>query len=289
MREWGVNEIRPVNWTELQEVLFGDSWRDSIQRFRSSFAFRGMGRASYELVTGLTRLGHASPERERALLRAFRKYAFGDEVPDDSVWNWLALAQHHGLPTRLFDWTYSPYVALHFATDEVDQFSEDGVIWAVDYGRSNHLLPPRLQRILRSADSSVFTSDLLCQAASTLEEFDRLAEEDFVAFFEPPSLDARIVNQYALFSLISNPGIRLDAWLADHSQVYRRIIVPAELKWEIRDKLDQANITERVLFPGLDGLSRWLRRYYRDRVWEAAGAGGPIPPSSAESDPVLPA
>jgi hypothetical protein len=50
--------------------------------------------------------------------------------------------------------------------------------------------------------------------------------------------------------------------MAGHRDVVRRIVIPASLKWEVRDKLDQANINERVLFPGLDGLSRWLTRYY---------------------------
>jgi len=64
---------------------------------------------------------------------------------------------------------------------------------------------------------------------------------------------------------MSSPRALLDEWLARHPQLYRRIIIPAALKWEVRDKLDQANITERVLLPGLDGLSRWLKRHYSPR------------------------
>lgn len=73
------------------------------------------------------------------------------------------------------------------------------------------------------------------------------------------------MNQFALFSMLSSPSHRLDTWLEAHPDLCVRLIVPAGLKWEVRDKLDQANITERVLFPGLDGLCAWLRRYYRPR------------------------
>jgi hypothetical protein len=100
--------------------------------------------------------------------------------------------------------------------------------------------------------------------AHSLEEFDALGK-DFVVFFEPPSLDERIVNQFALFSLPSDERLSLRDLLERRENAYRRIIIPAELKWEIRDKLDQANITERVLFPGLDGLSQWLKRYFTTR------------------------
>ena len=106
-----------------------------------------------------------------------------------------------------------------------------------------------------------------------LAEFDALADEPFVAFLEPPSLDERIINQFALFSLLSGPSTRFDTWLESHPQAWRKIIVPAELKWEVRDKLDQANITERVLYPGLDGLSRWLKRYYTPKT-EGRVVGG---------------
>jgi hypothetical protein len=131
--------------------------------------------------------------------------------------------------------------------------------------KSNQLLPERLRAILREEGADVFTAEMLSHAAATLPAFDRLAPEPFVAFFEPPSLDDRIVNQFALFSLPSSASIRLDHWLDTHEQIARKIIIPAAAIREIRDKLDQANITERVLFPGLDGLSRWLTRYYRPK------------------------
>src|SRR4051812_34520317 len=141
---------------------------------------------------------------------------------------------------------------------------EDGVIWLVDFVQANQRLPKRLRQALEREGMNAMSADLLQDVAPDLDRFDGLGE-DFVVFFEPPALDQRIVNQYALFSLMPSVHARMDEWLERHPDLSRRIVVPAELKWEVRDKLDQANITERVLFPGLDGLATWLKRYFSPR------------------------
>ena len=248
----------------IVDALYEGSWNADLQRFRSPFAFRGLARADHTLSSSLVRLarGHRDVRRmETALLRNFRKYAHGEAPRADSVWDWLALGQHRGLPTRLLDWTYSPLVALHFATDNPADFDADGVVWCVNFVEANKRLPRKLRQILEQEGSDTFTVEML-GAFATLRDFDALAAETFVVFLEPPAVDRRILNQLALFSLMSNPEARLDDWLQRHPELCRRVRIPSQVKWEIRDKLDQANINERVLFPGLDGLSRWLARYY---------------------------
>jgi hypothetical protein len=259
-----MDEIRAESWAHLHELLFADSWHEKLQRHRSDFVFRGEGAGTASLATSLQRLGGDYADVERHLLRSFRKYAERGAVPEDELWHWLALAKHHGLATRMLDWTYSPYVALHFATARFVDFDEDGLIWMVDFVQTNQLLPKKLRSALEEEGMNAMSADLLHEVTPTLTDFDALGE-DFVAFFEPPALDQRIVNQYALFSLMPSPEARMDEWLEGHPELARRIVLPAELKWEVRDKLDQANITERVLFPGLDGLATWLRRYFSPR------------------------
>jgi hypothetical protein len=256
---------RAANWSALLDQLYEGSWNAELGRFRAPFAFRGLSSPAHGLTSSLIRLaGGADIGRlELALLRNFRKYAH-DQTPQcgDSIWHWLAIGQHHGLPTRLLDWTYSPLVALHFATEDARHTDEDGIVWCVDFVAANRLLPARLRAMLEDEHSDTFTVEML-ERFTSLRAFDALGRTPFVIFVEPPSLDVRILNQFALFSLMPGPGTGLDTWVARHPQLCRKVVVPAALKREVRDKLDQANITERTLFPGLDGLSRWLERYYR--------------------------
>jgi hypothetical protein len=258
-------EVRVKSWNELQDHLFKGSWQPYLRRFRSPYVFRGLSDARYPLQTSLIRLGGNYPDLEPHLLRNFRKYAHRNIVERDTLWHWLSLAQHHGLPTRLLDWTVSPLVAAHFATANIEKFHIDGAIWAVNHQKAHALLPEALQFEAEREGADYFTVEMLSRAAASLRQFEALAPPHFVVFFEPPSIDDRIVNQFALFSVMPDPTAELDAWLRDRPTMWRKIVIPAELKWEIRDKLDQANITERVLFPGLDGLSRWQKRYYTPR------------------------
>jgi hypothetical protein len=269
-----MGEHRVSSWAELQERLYADSWYQPHGRFRSPYVFRGLPDWRYDRRTSLYRMGGKYASVEDDLLRNFRKYA--SRMPDawqqaqyDSWWNWLAIGQHYGLPTRLLDWTFSPHVALHFVTAKFGSFGIDGVVWCINFIGARKFLPASLKAILKKDDAIFFSAEMLDRYARTLEEYDaRVAAEggDCVIFFEPPSLDDRIVNQAAVFSMLSSPTRQLEEWLAEreqeHPDLFSKIIIPAVLKWEIRDKLDNANTNERVIFPGLDGLSKWLRRYY---------------------------
>jgi hypothetical protein len=256
------SDVRVSTWSELQSRLYEDSWQPNLKRFRSPFAFRGLSNAAYIPESTLTRMGGEYGRREQSLLRNFRKYAHRNATPRDSLWNWIALAQHHGLPTRLLDWSFSPFVALHFATVNRADWNSDAMIWCVDCVKIKNYLPAKLQRLLKREDSDVLTVEMLDEFAPSLAALEALSKKPFLAFFEPPSLDDRIINQAALLSVSSRADLSVSRWLYDHKELFHRILIPAKLKQEIRDKLDQANINERMLFPGLDGLSLWLTRYY---------------------------
>src|SRR5687768_11803097 len=114
-------DIEVKNWAGLMTALY-DIPKGRYERFRSNFVYRGVASKNWGLETSLKRLGPAGADVEGPLLRNFTKYAKPGEIPSDALWFRLAVAQHHGLPTRLLDWTVSPKVAAHFATSEEQHY-----------------------------------------------------------------------------------------------------------------------------------------------------------------------
>ncbi|MGH7494239.1 MAG: FRG domain-containing protein, partial [bacterium] len=162
------NEIVVSSWSELMDRLFDGSWDPKIQRHRPPYTYRGLSDARYQLQTSLMRLGGNYHEVEKHLLRNFRKYAHRNAVEFDSIWHWLPLAAHHGLPTRLLDWTHSPLIAAHFATCEVEKFDVDGVVWCVNFVEVNQLLPEKLKMIIAKEGALELNIEMLNEGAESL-------------------------------------------------------------------------------------------------------------------------
>src|SRR3954451_14439204 len=185
-------DLTAGSWRELDEAIADSSWCRHTSRVHSTLVWRGLARSSSSNISSLARLSGDYPSLERHLLRNFRKYAHR-EAPGPTTWDWLALAQHHGLPTRLLDWTFSPLVALHFAT--ATSGDEPAALWAVDCHGTHELLPDALQDALEREGALVFTTEMLADRAPGLCDLDGLGQptDPFFVFFEPPSLDERIV------------------------------------------------------------------------------------------------
>jgi hypothetical protein len=258
----------PRTWEELHTQLWAHSLA-SKEGYGPYIAYRGLAKIFPDLRTGIQRLGDPTPYtgkkliwREKRIIETFGVYAH-DRLPTGYTdWDVLLLGQHYRLPTRLLDWTASPYAALFFATEDKDHHDCDGVVWCVKRIDTLKALPRKFQKYLKLQSGKMFTLRTMNdQFDGGLEDFDA-DSLDALVWFEPPSLDPRIVNQYAYFSLMPGVGSLQHEWLEQHPHWYWGVKVPARLKPEIRRRLQVMNITERTIYTGLEGIARWIRAYY---------------------------
>jgi hypothetical protein len=239
-----------------------------IGRRRDNGVYRGGAGTWRALLTSLDRLGGIDPPHTKAgleahILRNFARYSRPHfPTPPVNDWELLVVAQHHGLPTRLLDWTYSPLVAAHFATHQ-PEVDTDRTIWRLDW--------MMLHRKFGLPELALLTEDLVTLFGDEEEDFtpwklfeDHPKQRDFACMIEPPSVNSRIVTQAAVFTLCSCRESTFDSFLATHGldAALTRFIIPRAEVPRLRDQLDMAGVDERRLFPDLDGLAGYLRRYY---------------------------
>ncbi len=252
---------------DVMVMIAEQNFDPAIDRYRSSFLYRGLPNESYSLLTTLQRnCKNKQAMVENSILRNFAKYAVSeDSLINESVWRQMVIGQHHGLPTRLLDWSYSPLVALHFAISGEDMKNmedHDCAVWKIDIDEIHRLLPSAYQEILREERAHLFTVPMLEQLADSLETYDVDMKDQSLVLLEPPSIDQRIINQYSYFSVMPQGITCMEAFLADNTKRTTRYIISKELRWQVRDLLDKNNINERIMYPGLDGLTAWMKRHY---------------------------
>ncbi len=262
-----IQEVRITTPEELMPLLSEQEYRPELGRNRSSYLYRGMPDTSYKMVTSLTRCCKGLQKRlEPAILNNFAKYAVREDATvTQSVWFQMITGQHNGLPTRLLDWSHSALVALHFAMTEdnlEDMDAHDCMVWRIDMNEQINHLPEKYRLAIGRQQTTLFSVNMLSRLAGSLEEYDEDMGDHSMVIVEPPSTNNRIIMQYSFFSVIPTGMTDIEKFLNDYTNNTVKYVIDRNLRWRVRDMLDSLNISERLLYPGLEGLSKWIARHY---------------------------
>jgi hypothetical protein len=193
-----------------------------------TFAYRGVANAKHKLVPKVGRIRGYTRTLEKDILLLFKKHAkpFLKYIPD-SEWEWLAIAQHYGLATRLLDWTENPLVAAYFAVAE--DLDKDSAIYVLNTG-------------------------LVLDLDKNKNPFKVSGDEIFI----PDHIDARIIAQSGIFTIHSNPQNPF------RRKTVEKLIIPNSMRAEFRVILFACGMHKGTLFPDLEGQAHyvnWLKGY----------------------------
>jgi len=252
-------EVAAATFQELHALL-----RDRYYTMqRGAWVFRGHSRADYALIPSVGRVSHTSrsyDKLEASLLAMFERGALIHlRTQPRNKWEWLALAQHHGLPTRLLDWTFNPLVALYFAVEE--NHETDAVLFALQAGK-------------KMSETFIETCDPL--------------GIDMPMKYLPTAQTPRIVAQEGLFTVQPHVAVPLSEQLRPDWRL-DRITISARSKADFLYQLFRQGVHRASLFPDIDGLASHIRWQHTVRPFdddaEPAHAPEPAawPVSSRES------
>lgn len=223
--------MKPKIITSISEFL-DNAGKFHFTESRGRWVFRGHSDVDHKLVPSVGRGTHTSKSREKyetSLFDIFCREAISylENVPADK-WEWLSIAQHHGLPTRLLDWSHNPLVALYFAVKTNE--SKDGTLFA-------------LQAITKASEQVRDKSPF--DISSPVKLY-------------PNFVSSRIRAQEGLFVACSSVEKELDQQLP-HGWLLEQYSIPERSKEKIRYELFRLGVHESSLFPDLDGLASRLK------------------------------
>ncbi len=199
-----------------------EKFEEIIGSKNSQWIYRGVRSARFELIPKVGRSQRFNLVLERQILTLFKKQAtpFLERYPKDE-WEWLAIAQHHGLPTRLLDWSANPLIAAFFSVDE--ECDDESAIYAMP--------APKI--------------------IDTENETDPFLPLEDIAVLQTHDINRRIAAQNGMFTVHFNPQRPIGT-----TEGVVKFIIPNYLRREIKRKLWVYGVHYGSLFPDLDGQAR---------------------------------
>ncbi len=284
----------------LSEVLSGqevriESWRDFQDQAaffannRGQWCFRGQRNAKWGLTPSLERTVIKGPiptaRVEKVFLSRFKRQAhhYLPTTPkEDSTIEWLALMQHWGVPTRLLDFTLSPYVGLFFAVVDMDAATDESALWAIHWASLDLIVGfdldgETIRKIMPDWAQNEKHAPQLQLRSFFDAAYRKHKEFSFVAPVQPFMMNERLALQQGMFlcpftlslpfevSFVQPPSFQhvIDAEAKQiNSHFARKLVITKSARCEILRELHRMNITSASLFPGLGGFAQSLREFY---------------------------
>lgn len=222
--------------------LINDNFKNLPVQLDKNILFRGQSESSYNLLPGIARpscFRQNILKSEIDILTEFKRRSIPflpKTFNTNSNWEWLALAQHFKLPTRLLDWTENPLVALYFAIEKPKKNNLNRVVWVFctneeDFADSNN---------------------------SLINPFNLKNTQVYV----PNHMTERIASQSGWFTIHKyieedDRFVSLNTNTLYRKRIFK-IIIPNKLREDILIKLDRLGVNAFSIYPDLDGLSEFL-------------------------------
>lgn len=269
-----ITQARFASHTTMEEIPI-HTWQEFIDRTAAldGWAFRGERHAWAQLSSSLSRYfsefvpdAASWTEREKRALRIFRRKAhnyLSNEAVLQEELRTVALMQHHGAPTRLLDFTKSPFVAAFFALERAIGTS---AVYALNTPALWHAVPRERPELTREAIDP--------RLPGKFEYYFMQNVHEVVWVGEPMQMDRRLVAQSGMFAvpgLLDRPLDQILDGYATDAPLMQKLLLPPSIRDEAMRTLYRMNITHASLFPDLDGLARSLA-FELEMVWSGAGS-----------------
>lgn len=253
---------------------------------RPEFYFRGQSDVKYHLEPGLFRkrkldehrsVGEYTRSLEKTMIYDFisESCIYRPDIRRDDYLSWLEIAQHHGLPTRLLDFTTNPLVALYFAC--ISSSNKDAYLWIINSEAYYRHIKDRTD-IVNLDNRSQITKIVNDEIINPIPDLHPV-NKGFIQFprmYKPNYYDERMAAQSSMFMIWAASQSPLDellgdpkVWMKNDSSknpngVIGRILIPSECKKELLLQLDVSGINEKTIYLGLDGVGKYLCQKYRN-------------------------
>lgn len=277
--------MKNIHVTSVQELLdylgifdekYGDKTEYGDDTPKVDFWFRGVSNKEYKLLPKFLR-GNYYTHYDLGILQKFKKEAGGyiNSICGDNDLNWLQYAQHYGVPTRLLDFSASPLVALFFCCSS--DLDTNGALWVL-----NKFIFDRIVLISFMSNECIemLSNNILIERImNKFYKHDVIPEVNtpkYPVSFIPSYIDRRMETQLSRFLIWDTDDRALDEIIKDENimklegnvlqnerkEFLAKLIIPSNRKVEILNQLDLIGINEKTIFPGLDGIGKYIDNHY---------------------------